>query len=93
MSCMCLTKPGSVPEIHQQLSLREVLHLIPGDVVDRHSLVAVVLQAAIDVKQEIHVIIPAARLGLRPSAPMTKMLMLSQAVQARLLTPLCWIQG
>ena len=49
----------SIPEVNQQLSLGEVLHLIPGDVVDRHSLIATALQAAVDVEQKIHVVVPA----------------------------------
>jgi hypothetical protein len=48
-----------VPEVHQELSLSEILHLIPGNVVDGHPLVPTGLQAMIDVEQQIHVIIPA----------------------------------
>ena len=48
------------PEIHQQLSLSEILHLISGDVVDGHSLVPTQLQAAEDVVQQVHVVKPAA---------------------------------
>ncbi len=48
-----------VPEVHQELSLSEILHLIPGDVMDGHPLVPIGLQALVDVEQQIHVIIPA----------------------------------
>ncbi len=48
-----------VPEVHQELSLSEILHLIRGDVVDGHPLIPVGLQAVVDVEQQIHVIIPA----------------------------------
>jgi len=48
-----------VPEVHQELSLSEILHFIPGDVVDGHPLVPIGLQAVVDVEQQIHVIVPA----------------------------------
>ena len=47
-----------VPEVDQQLSLGEVLDLIPGDVVDGHPLVPTALQAAVAMEQQVHVIIP-----------------------------------
>ena len=55
----------SKPEVHQELSLGEVLHLVPGDVVDGDALVAIALQAAVDVEQQVHVIIPAVKKALR----------------------------
>ncbi len=54
---VCVREDG-LPEIDQQLSLGEVLDLIPGDVVDRHPLVPAALQAAVDMEQQVHVIIP-----------------------------------
>lgn len=48
-----------IPEVHQELSLSEILHFIPGDVVDGHPLLPIGLQAVVDVEQQIHVIIPA----------------------------------
>lgn len=43
----------SIPEVNQQFSLGEILHLIPGDVVDRHPLIAAALQAAVDVEKKV----------------------------------------
>lgn len=50
---------GGAPKVYKQLSLGEVLHLIPGDVVYGHSLVPTHLQAAEDVEQQVQVVIPA----------------------------------
>lgn len=46
------------PEVHKQLSLSEVLDLIPGDVVYGHTLIPTQLEAAEDVEQQIHMVIP-----------------------------------
>lgn len=54
---MCVSEDG-IPKVDQQLSLGEVLDLIPGDVVDGHPLVSAALQAAVDMEQQVHVIIP-----------------------------------
>ena len=47
------------PEVYKQLSLGEVLHLVPGDVVYGHPLIPTQLQAAEDVEQQVQVVIPA----------------------------------
>ena len=57
---MCISEDG-LPKVNQQLSLGEVLNLIPGDVVDGHPLVPAALQAAVDMEQQVHVIIPKVK--------------------------------
>ena len=49
------------PKVHKQLSLSEVLHLIPGYVVYGHTLIPTQLQATEDVEQQIQVVVPAIR--------------------------------
>ena len=61
---MCVSEDG-LPEVNQQFSLGEVLDLIPGNVVDGHPLVPAALQAAVDMEQQVHVIIPTKSKQIR----------------------------
>ena len=59
--CLHLTGSEVIPEVNQQLCLSEVLHFIPGDVVDWRTLVPAQLQASEDVIQQVHVVKPACQ--------------------------------
>ena len=50
---------GRIPQVHEQLSLCKILHLITVQVVDGCASVAIGPEAAVDVRHQVHGIIPA----------------------------------